>query len=155
MIITTLAEMSEQAQLSDDLKTALEFLKNHGSEKRELGRFEIPDSEIFGFAQCYDTTAESDELRYEAHRNYIDVQYIVSGEEIMKWLPLNELKITKEYEEEGDCLLGVAQDDAYGDIPFQAGQLMILWPSDAHAPGVDSTRGAQQVKKLVVKLPIA
>lgn len=154
MIITTLSEMSEQSALSDNMRTALEFLKEHGNSPLDSGRFEIPDSPIGGFAQSYYTEEASDSLRYEAHREFIDVQYIISGSETMKWLPLDEIEVTQEYSQEGDCLLGVPQNGSQGDIPFRAGQVMILYPTDAHAPGVANGEGPLEVKKLVIKVPV-
>lgn len=155
MIITNLDEISEQSALSEDIRTALTFLQTQGDADRDTGRFEIPDSTLAGFSQAYETTEANDELRYEAHRQFIDVQYIISGSETMKWLPLDEIDVTDEYSEENDCLLGVAQNGSHGDIPFQAGQVMILYPTDAHAPGVTNGEGPLAVKKLVIKVPVA
>lgn len=155
MVITSLDELSQQSALPASLQTAIAFLKQHGNDPIELGRFEIPDSEIGGFSQAYQTETASDSLRYEAHRNFIDVQYLVSGSEIMKWLPIDEIDVTQAYAEEGDCLLGVSKTGEHGDIPLRAGQVMILYPSDAHAPGVADASGPSDVTKLVIKIPVA
>ena len=65
--------MSLQSSLSEDMQLALQFLADHGHEKRALGRFEIPNSDLGGFAQAYTTEEESDALRYEAHQEFIDL----------------------------------------------------------------------------------
>ena len=154
MIITTLDEISQQSQLSNEIKSAIEFLKNHGTEKRDLGKFEFADGKLFGFAQAYATSPENDDTRFEAHRNYIDVQYISSGEETMKLLHIDELTVTQEYAEEADCLLGISENNTHDDIAFKSGQVMILYPTDAHAPGVASKSGTHDVKKLCIKIPV-
>ncbi|NWK55719.1 YhcH/YjgK/YiaL family protein [Verrucomicrobiaceae bacterium N1E253] len=154
MIITSLNEIDLQSADSESLRTALRYLKEHGQDEKALGRFEIPGSDIWGVAQSYTTNEESDALRYEAHRKFIDVQFILSGNEIMKWLPLNDLVTTQSYDADNDCLLGVAQNGNHGDIPFCSGQVMILYPSDAHAPGVSQGKQTQEVRKLVIKVPV-
>lgn len=154
MVITTLDEIDSQSIGSEGVLKAISFLRDHRDGGIELGRFEVDGDTIYGASLNYDTKGKDVEVVYEAHRQYIDVQYMISGEEVMKWMPLSDLKETQAYDEEGDCLLGVDGGAAYGDIPFVAGQVMVLYPTDAHAPGFAAATGSQNVQKLVVKVPV-
>jgi len=153
MIITTLIELDQQVADSEAMKTAIEFLKANRKGGIPEGHFEVNGGELFGYSQVYQTEAPAESVVYEVHRKYIDVQYIISGSETMRWLPLDELTETQSYEEEGDYLLGVADGCQYGETAFKAGQVMLMYPSDAHAACLTKAEGVQEVRKLVVKVP--
>lgn len=153
MTITSIEEIGAQAYLSDNMRTALNFL---GSVENpldiEIGKIEIDGDEVYGFSQSYDTKPVEDAL-YEAHREYIDIQVMIGGSEIMGWLPLDQLEVTEQYNAEGDFLLGKPSNKTT-HVAFEAGQAMVMLPSDAHAPGVSLNGSAQPVRKIVLKVKI-
>lgn len=155
MIITALTELEDQNFSNGDILLALDYIKNHGGAEMALGKFEFADGKLFGFAQAYTTSPENEDTRFEAHRDYIDVQYIYCGEETMKLIHVDDLTITQAYAKECDCLLGVSENNTHTDISFRDGQIMILYPADAHAPGVASKNGTHDVKKLCIKIPVS
>ncbi|NWK55168.1 YhcH/YjgK/YiaL family protein [Verrucomicrobiaceae bacterium N1E253] len=154
MIISTLTEADAQTTGSAAMKTALDFLKANFNGEITEGRFEVDDGELFGYSQVYQTELPGENVVYEVHRRYIDVQYIISGSETMRWLPLDELSETQPYDVEGDYLLGIAGGSHYSEISFREGQIMVMYPGDAHAACLASPEGVQEVRKLVVKVPI-
>lgn len=87
---------------------------------------------------------------FEAHRDYLDVQYIVEGEETVGWAPLDNVTPTVEFNTEKDIgrYTGQAQF-----IRIPAGTCYVAYPEDAHMPGVtlDKERPA---RKLVFKLKL-
>ena len=87
----------------------------------------------------------------EGHRAYVDVMYVLEGEERIEYMPIQEITcITKEYDPEGDCFLAKPEPTA-SQIHAAAGDVMIFFPEDAHAPGLNwcETKG---VKKLIAKV---
>lgn len=48
-------------------------------------------------------TKEINENGYEAHRDYVDIQYLICGKEVIDSLPLAYLKETKLYNKEIDA----------------------------------------------------
>ena len=78
---------------------------------------------------------------------------MVTGEEILGWVPRGRMKITEAYDADKDICFGVAATGTMTPVNLQAGQLAVLYPEDGHAPrmaaGVPST-----VMKIVVKVAV-
>jgi YhcH/YjgK/YiaL family protein len=98
-------------------------------------------------------TAPVETRQYEAHRRYIDIQYMVHGREIMHWAPLPMLThVTMPFDVEKDAmLLGLAPGGA--PIPVQAGQFAVFFPDDGHIPSCAWDEPAE-VLKVVVKVRV-
>jgi YhcH/YjgK/YiaL family protein len=103
--------------------------------------------------QSYDTLAHNDPARLEAHKKYIDVQYVAEGEEVIGWAQVSALKETVAYNTEKDFCLGTMAAKDMTPVVLKKGQAAILWPDDGHAPRL--AFGAPSfVKKIVVKVAV-
>ena len=90
---------------------------------------------------------------WEAHRQYVDLQYVVSGEESIGFVHLSRT-IPGEYEAAKDFLpLQAAADFQIKLVP---GDFVVLFPHDAHMPGMSfDPAKPSQVRKIVIKIRIA
>ena len=114
------------------------------------GRIEIDGDKVFLNRNAY-TTADPANAKFEAHRAYADVMYMVEGEETIYVKPVSQLSnITAEYNPEGDYLLADFDADAT-PVHLTAGSFIILLPQDAHAPNCWYGE-AKNVKKIVGKV---
>ena len=133
--------------LSEDIYEGLKFLKN-ASPDLACGVHEI-NLRVKAIVSEYETKAVN-ENGYEAHKKFIDIQYLLKGAEKNWCLPVEKLKETKAYREEIDAAFyeakGPAQELMLGD-----GYFAIYWPQDGHMPCL-SAYGAEKVKKVVVKV---
>lgn len=102
MVYDKITHLETYAGLSDDIRTGLEFLRN-ATPATENGVHELSPN-VKAIVSEY-TTKPENENGYEAHRQYIDIQYLISGSEKVACLPLEYLKETKPYDEKGDCAL--------------------------------------------------
>ena len=68
----------------------------------------------------------------EAHRKYMDIQYIVKGKEVMGWADLDDCKIVGEFNEEKD--IGKYEGN-FEYITINEGICYVAFPEDAHMPG--------------------
>ena len=112
------------------------------------GRYELDGINLYVMSQEY-TTKLPEQGKWEAHRRYIDLQYIVSGTERIGYAHLSRLT-QGDYNSEKDfhALSGV------GDyITLSAGDFMLLFPEDAHMPGM-AVGDPVPVKKVVVKIAV-
>ena len=95
-------------------------------------------------------TKPVNENGYEAHRKFIDIQYLLKGKEKNCCLPIEKLKETKAYSEEKDAAFYEAEVPAQelilGDRCFA-----IYFPQDGHLPGL-CVANSEVVKKVVVKV---
>ena len=151
MIVATLEQLSKQAAVHPRLRKALDFLRDTDLLALEVGRVEIEGDEVFALVQSYDTRPIPETPRFEAHRKYLDVQYLAAGKEAMGWAPVDQLDVTVEYIPDRDIMLGHVPEGAYCFVPFCAGQGILLYPSDAHAP-MHAAGEPEPARKIVVKV---
>ncbi len=87
---------------------------------------------------------------YEAHRKFIDIQYLLKGREKNYCLPIEKLKEIKEYSEEKDAAFYEAEVPAQ-ELMLGEGYFAIYWPQDGHMPCMSASTHIT-VKKVVVKI---
>ena len=78
MIVTDLEFIERQASMTPGLRTAVDFLRRLLMNSLPEGRVEIDGARVFAMVQRYETL-KTDAPKFECHRTYIDVQFIVSG----------------------------------------------------------------------------
>jgi biofilm protein TabA len=153
MIVTDLAHAAEQLP-SPRMQKALAYLRGIGANAPADGRVDIEGDQLFALVQSYETAAPAAEPAFEAHKKYIDIQYVASGEEIIGWLLTDALRTTIPYTDAKDAWFGVAQPGAtMTPVYLKAGQLAVFYPSDGHAPKLAAAKPGT-VKKIVVKVMI-
>ena len=152
MIYGSLKSADRYAAAFPDVAKALSVIKEYTAENFADGKRVIDGDDIFLNLFGYETKAKEEKI-FEAHRKYIDVMYVVDGEETVLVKDTAALtKITKEYEDKDDYLLGALDADASA-IRLFPGMFLVLFPEDAHAPGCN-TEGSHAVKKIVGKVRI-
>ncbi|MBT7860935.1 MAG: YhcH/YjgK/YiaL family protein [Gemmatimonadetes bacterium] len=109
-------------------------------------RYDIDGDDVFVMVQEYDTKPKSEGL-WEAHRAYADVQYVISGTEHMGYAPTPSLEAGA-FDADRD-FLPLEGNGLF--LPLTAGQFIVLWPQDAHMPGMAIDQPSP-VKKAVVKV---
>ena len=152
MIASDLKHVEDQLAMTPCLQKALSFLRWTNVSELAEGKVEIEGERIYALVQCYDTLA-ADKLKLEFHRKFIDVQYIVSGEEVIGWASVERVAITEAYDEEKDIAFGTAPLGEVTPVHLSAGQLVVLYPEDAHAPKLAAGKPSP-VKKIVVKVAV-
>jgi YhcH/YjgK/YiaL family protein len=147
MIIDTLANASYYSKLGNKIKSALNFLQANNISKLSIGRHDIDGDTIFALVQTYETKPQC-EGKWEAHRKYIDVQYVAQGQEKIGYANLDGLTITQEYSEENDVLFLEGKGDL---LSVPSGTFAIFTPQDAHMPCLNFETKSP-VKKVVIKI---
>jgi biofilm protein TabA len=151
MIVADLSQIQQQTAMSPSLWKAVHFLQQAKGQTWSPGRVEIDGSLVYALVQSYQSRAEAGNPRFEAHRQYIDIQYVLSGAEWLGWAPLEKLTEATAYNAEKDVLHGVVPTAERTFIRLVGGQAAVLYPSDAHAPGLTMDI-SEPVIKIVVKV---
>lgn len=147
MICSTLCELVRGnlpvSQLLDS------FVKTNDLQTIQVGRYELGDKAYIS-VQEYKT---HENLQFEAHKEWIDIQLIVSGCERILTASVKTGKPETAYTRETDvrfyhCTEQIKRVDLYPD------QLVILFPEDLHAPS-NSISASVPVRKVVFKIPVA
>lgn len=89
----------------------------------------------------------------ESHLEFIDIQIVLSGEEVIRVYDKKNLEVTSAYSSTSDCIfykVGGAQFRA--EIRLTPGKFAIFFPEDVHETQISPDLKSGQIKKLVVKL---
>ena len=130
---------------------AFSFLKDNDLATMEVKRYEIDGANLYAPVSEYMTKNEED-VMYETHQKYIDIQYVVSGKELIGIAPVSQKKeILVPYDEAKDVMyLNVGQISNFKATPET---FFIFFPDDLHRPGLKDGESSP-VRKVVVKVKI-
>ncbi len=135
--------------IGDRYAKAIEWLKSSDLAGMEDGRYEIDGETVYASVMSY-ATIPWEETVYEAHERYTDIQYMISGTEIMSYAPVHELVSSCPYDPEKDVILF---DDPNPGIRVscRCGDFVIFFPWDGHKPRTVNGKPSG-VRKVVVKI---
>ena len=147
MIYDTIANLGRYKGIHKNLDTAIDFLMNCDLAALPNGRNEVDGDNVFVNVMdaAYHTLEDG---KFEAHHTYADIQISLTGDELIGWLPMarfedwDAAEETKLFEEtpEPDALL-----------PMKKGTFVLMFPQDAHAPGIGEGKGRKAVAKVLMK----
>lgn len=150
MIYDSVKHIDSYTSISDDIRLGLEYLRDFNPGVK-VGVHELTPS-VKAIVSEY-TTKHENEYGYEAHRQYIDIQYIISGLEKICFLPLKYLKETKAYNKEIDAAFYKEADMKPQELILGKGYFAIFFPQDGHMPQL-CVENSEPVKKVVIKVRI-
>lgn len=131
---------------------AFAFIKKAMEEKLPVGKYELDGKDLYASVQEYNSKEEA-AARYEGHRKYIDIQYIVSGEEAVEVLDIEKCLPITDYNEEKDVLFFQPTEKVWKGI-WTAGEYGIFYPNDIHRPGMRVDGVSAPVRKILVKIKL-
>jgi len=146
MIIDQLQNAEQYYGLGTGIEAALRYLQQTDFKNVAPERYDIDGDRVYAMVQEYDAKPKAEGF-WEAHRKYLDVQYVAAGVEHMGYAAVATLQAGP-YEEDKDFI------KLEGDGEFfllREGYFCILAPQDAHMPGMAVGQSAP-VKKVVVKV---
>lgn len=148
MIIDTLEQADRYTALHPEFARAFDFLRNAPLSDLKPGRHEIDGDGLFAIVAT-DEGRGRDRAKLEAHRRYIDIQYVVGGSEVIGWSGLERCgDIESPYDAQNDVAL--FRDPPVTWVDLAPGSFAVFFPEDAHAP----LAGSQTVIKVVVKVAV-
>ena len=150
MITDTIKNRNLYAAILPRIKTALDYLADTDFSGVEPGRYEIDGQNLYVMVQQYDTIPK-EQAKWECHRNYIDIQFIVEGVEQIGFSNVENMKILVEYDPVKDIEILTGNGDY---VTLDRGSFGIFFPQDAHQPKVAPDNISGKVKKVVAKVKI-
>lgn len=121
------------------------------SENNDLGKYMIGDDGVF--VMLVDGETEPRALRKsEIHKQYIDIQILLSGEEVYGYSNTISEEALKLVELENDVMFF---DDVENEqfIKLQDGDFVIFYPNQAHRPLCAGGDKPMAIKKAILKIP--
>jgi len=150
MILDHISNASNYAFPNALLQKGLDFLRSSEAAFMQVGRIDLAGDQLFAMMQEYPTRPEKD-CFWEAHRKFIDIQYICVGAEDIGYAPLASLKVIEPYDSAKD-FVKLAGDGSILRIP--AGMFAVFFPDDGHKPCMAPNGVVAPVRKIVVKVAV-
>lgn len=147
MIVDRLEYASEYFEQLPGFQNAIEFIREN-PEPGE-GKHSFPG----GFMMCQaGETKDMETGDYELHRNYIDVQILRSGSEMILWNRKENMKGSIPYDPEKDKEMVSGEGSI---LELKPGMFAVLFPTDAHKACRHLDKSSQsEFSKYVVKLEL-
>jgi YhcH/YjgK/YiaL family protein len=146
MILDRIENAARYSSLNPGFAAAFKFLRQAGIENLKLGRHEIYGDRVYALV-AKDKGRNKDEAKLEAHRKYIDIQFILSGTDEMGWKDLKSCgKASVAYVPEKDIEFFACKPDSWIAVGPRA--FALFFPEDAHAPMI----GGDMIHKVIVKV---
>lgn len=133
------------------IKYVIEKIIPLGKMDLTLGRHELCGDSYYN-VDVY-TSKDPVVCRYEAHKKYIDIQYMVEGEELIYVTDIENLQISEHYSEEKDVMFFRGGKNVKPEL-MTPGKYLIFYPHDGHKPSVRVGEVDSTVKKIVFKVKI-
>lgn len=129
----------------------LDFLQKKNLKTLPVGKYEILDGEIYALVQEYET---KECAQFEAHKKFIDIQYIVEGSETLGVCEISNCGQSLGYDEARDLeFFNSYNEQCANFFTANEGDFAIFFPEDAHMPAL-SVKNKSKVKKVVVKVAL-
>ena len=153
MIVQNLNSGAQPSLPEGQLEKALVFLRQNCFEGLPAGRIDIDGNRMFAVLQSYDTRDE-DEIQYESHRLYADVQYMISGrEKILISDQEHFTAVSVPYDEAADIVFYQEPRETTASLILNAGRYAVFLPEDCHKTQCSVCTGeAAAVRKVIVKI---
>ena len=149
MIYDSLEHASLYAPLHPAFEKAFAFLCESAKHTPQPGRYELDGDRLYAMVQTY-STRPSAEVKWEAHRKYIDIQFLLSGKERIGCANVEGMINPDAYNSDKDVQLSDAvKSPSY--LSLSGGDFAIFYPQDAHQPTCEDGMTAAVVK-IVVKV---
>ncbi len=148
MIVDRIDNKNLYVNLSPGIRAALNYLTETDLSALKVGRYDIDGDDLFALVQEYQTIPQ-EQGKWECHRKYIDIQFIVEGTEQIGYANVRDMKIVTEYNPVKDISFLTGKGNY---VTLNKGFFGIYFPNDAHMPKVAPDNTTGKVKKVVVKI---
>lgn len=149
MIFDSIKNAARYASMSENFRRAFEYLSCTDLSALPAGRHEIDGDRVYIMVQ--DAALKPwNEGRWEAHRIYADIQTVIEGCERIGYASVEDAPVDSPYAPESDLLFYKEMEGNSAIV--RAGEMMVLFPSDAHRPCMQPAEGVSAVRKAVVKV---
>lgn len=150
MILESIDHTELCERLHPRFALAFEAIRHMRAAEPAPGVYEIDGQNVYAMVQEYDTQP-AEQMAWEGHREYADIQFIVAGQELVQYAPLQVSGADFPYDQALDLLR--CQAEPASEIQLSAGQFAIFFPHDLHRPKCD-WQGSHRVRKLLIKVAL-
>jgi biofilm protein TabA len=152
MITSTLAYLHWYKTISPNFEKAIDYVLSTDFRTLEPGKYSVDGENVMAIVNEY-TTKPAAECDPESHRDYADIQLMVTGAEKFGYLPFRNQQATTPYRPEKDVAFYSIPEAEMNYITLEQGEFIIFFPQDIHQPEIFSQQPAL-VRKVVMKVAL-
>jgi len=149
MILDDLINAEIYFSLHKSFRLAFEYLQQTDFSQVENGKYKLDGENVFAIVNRYETH-HAQEPKWEAHRKYIDIQFVASGFEQIGIEDISQSPPLTEYDEEKDVRLFIGDGNHF---LLSEKRFVIIYPHEVHLPGI-AGKQKSKVLKVVVKVRV-
>ena len=128
MVVDNIKDIDKYSSLHKDFAIVFDYLKN--LQDVSLGKTILDEGNVWFNAMEIKELAGGPRL-FEAHREFIDIHYVLSGEEEFGYSNIDYLTSVQTYDSDSDCEM---LEGGINKIVLKQGDFVITFPEDAHIP---------------------
>ena len=148
MIFDKICNIKNYKGINKNLDIAIDSIARKEYIKGISGKNLVQEEEVFFNVQNY-ITKNQEECFFETHKDYLDIQLVMFGEEKIGVTEIEKLKLDKEYDKERD--LETQKGDPEIVFEMNENNFLILFPGEPHMPGIKNNENIE-IKKIVYKI---
>jgi biofilm protein TabA len=152
MITSTLSQLHWYKIISPNFEKAIEFVLSTDFTTLETGKYSVDGENVLAIVNEY-TTKPAAECDPESHRDYADIQIMITGTERFGYAPLTDQETSTPYSQENDVAFYSLPEDHLSYITLRSGEFIIFFPTDIHQPEV-FLHQPELVRKVVMKVAL-
>ncbi|WP_171011347.1 YhcH/YjgK/YiaL family protein [Haloimpatiens lingqiaonensis] len=150
MIIDRINNMELYGEAESNISKALKFMKEHDFSKDEKGVHKVDGDNLYYVVAEYQTK-DLEKGFWESHKKYIDVHYMLNGQEKLLYSNFKNMEIEKDYNENDDAY--ILKGDSEGEVTIKEGTFVLCYPEDVHMTGI-KVKDSEDIRKIIFKIAI-
>lgn len=152
MIYSSIYANDDLSKYPSAIRAGIEYLKNTDFTGMEAGRYEINGDDMYALLMDVET-APVEKKRPESHKDYLDIQYVVSGAERQGVAPdLRQAELIESRPEKDIYFYAPYEGESF--ITVTAGSYTVFFPDDIHRPAC-MLHAPAKVRKVVLKIKMS
>lgn len=149
MVIDNIANCEKYYSLHPEFKAVFEALKGYTPETPAVKNVINGDTAFINYSTY--TNKPVGECKFESHKKYIDIQFVVKGREFIDVCDTKGLTFTEDNLENGDIAF-YEDPECFSTADLSDGDFVILFPGEAHRPLVAPKDVPTVTSKAVAKI---
>lgn len=150
MVVDNLKNIQSYNKLNIRFNELIKFIEETDFYSYKTGKHETKINGVFFLVNKYDTKTENLNI-LEAHQQYLDLQMVIEGDEIIEYESFDQHELSKEYDKENDYSLFSPKEP--NSIVLKSNMFAIFFPQDLHMPGY-ANKEISSIFKIVFKVLI-
>ncbi|MBN3490731.1 YhcH/YjgK/YiaL family protein [Acholeplasma equirhinis] len=153
MIVDHISNLKKYVSLNPNIKTVVEFMLKTDLKSLPNGKTVIEGDEVYVLRESYDPRP-LDQCYFEGHKNYADIQLVLSGKEALGYHhkgDLKGIKITSPYDALKDVEKYEIED--FTKVILEDSMFALVNPEDLHMPKL-KLQDSRFVEKVVFKIKV-